>query len=250
MSWSGQIALGIGEDHVADRLVIFDVAGAAADVSVERLSNRLFERGTRHRFFRQTLQQDLGFVQEAGRAVATLEREIVNEGLLKRGELAILRVPLDGADRLAVATGRRDDAGRARIAGAVRVIDDDSRLSRCVISRGYYENEKDLRITCAGSLAADAPPPRAAPAPINKRGDRDGGAGPAAPGSPPARRSSSQLHPGPRRPAGLRNANAAASATLLLFACVKASSNTFNSVQKYQNTLKKSATQRRYFTTN
>jgi hypothetical protein len=33
------------------------------------------------------------------------------------------------------------------------------------------------------------------------------------------------------------------------FACVQASSNVFKSVHKYLNTLKKSATQGRYFTT-
>ena len=44
-----EIAVRIGEDHVAHRLVIFDVAGAAAEMAVERLGDRLVEVGPRHR---------------------------------------------------------------------------------------------------------------------------------------------------------------------------------------------------------
>ena len=101
-----------------------------------------------------------------------------------------------------------------------------------------------------GSAAADAPPPRVAPAPIDKRDGRDGVSGRAAPGSRRTRRSGWRPHPGLLRLAGRQNANVAVSATTPPFACVRLSSNAFKSVHKYLNTLKKSATHGRYFTTN
>ena len=79
-----EIAFGVGQDHVAHGLVIFDVAGAAAEVAVERLGDQAFEAVARHRRFRQPLEQDLALVQEAGGAVAALEREVLDEGLLQR----------------------------------------------------------------------------------------------------------------------------------------------------------------------
>ncbi len=84
--------------------MVFDVTGAAADVPVERLADGVLEFVTGHRFSRQPLQQDLGFVEEAGGAVAALEREVIDEGFLERGQLAVLGVAFDGPDRLAVKT--------------------------------------------------------------------------------------------------------------------------------------------------
>src|SRR5260370_4386746 len=65
-----QITFRIGENHVTHGLVVFDVAGTAADVPVERLRDRVLKLGTRHLLFRQPLEQHLGLVQEAGGAVA------------------------------------------------------------------------------------------------------------------------------------------------------------------------------------
>src|SRR6476661_3061542 len=119
-----QIAFGIREDHVTYRLVILDVAGATAEVAIERLGNRSFEIGARHRLLRETLQQDLALVQEAGGAIAALERKMLDECLLQSGELAVLRMALDRADCLAVETRRRHDAGRGGVARPVGSIND------------------------------------------------------------------------------------------------------------------------------
>jgi hypothetical protein len=99
-----EIAFGIRKDHVSYRLVVLDVAGAAAKVTVERIGDGLLEFGAVDRRFGQTFQQDLALVQEAGRAIATLECKVRDKGLLERGKLAILRMTLDGTDRLAVET--------------------------------------------------------------------------------------------------------------------------------------------------
>src|SRR5712671_4746687 len=119
-----QIAFGIREDHVTYRLVILDVAGATAEVAIERLGNRSFEIGARHRLLRETLQQDLALVQEAGGAIAALERKMLDESRLQRRKLAVLGVAFDGADRLAVEARRRNDAGRGGVARPVGTIDD------------------------------------------------------------------------------------------------------------------------------
>ena len=60
-----QIAIGIGENNVTHRLVVFDVAGATAEVAVESLSDRGVECGALDRCFRQPFQQHLAFVQKA-----------------------------------------------------------------------------------------------------------------------------------------------------------------------------------------
>ena len=52
-----QVALRVGDDHGAHRLVIFDVAGTAAEMAVECLRDGLFEMGARHGLFRQTLSR-------------------------------------------------------------------------------------------------------------------------------------------------------------------------------------------------
>src|SRR5580704_2952978 len=104
--------------------MIFDVAGAAAEVTVQRLGNRLLEIGPGDRRLRQALEKDLALVEEARRAIAALEGEIINKSLLQRSELTVLRMAFDGANRFAVEACGRDDAGRARIARPVGIIDD------------------------------------------------------------------------------------------------------------------------------
>src|SRR6267142_7061511 len=89
-----QVAFGIREDHVMHGLMVLDIAGATAEVAIEGLGNRFFEIGARHRLLRQTLQQDLALVQEAGGAIAALERKMLDECLLQSGELAVLRMAL------------------------------------------------------------------------------------------------------------------------------------------------------------
>jgi hypothetical protein len=88
-----EIASRIGQDHVAHGLVIPDVAGATAQVTVERLGNRLLEIWSRHRLLRQTLQQNLALVEKAGGAISTLKREMLNESFLQNRKLAVLRMP-------------------------------------------------------------------------------------------------------------------------------------------------------------
>src|ERR1700738_3869679 len=105
--------------------MIFDVAGAAAEVAVQRLGNRLLEIGAGDRRLRQALEKDLALVEEARRAIAALEGKIINESLLQRRELTVLRMAFHGANRFAVEACGRDDAGRARIARPVGIIDDD-----------------------------------------------------------------------------------------------------------------------------
>ena len=63
-------------------------------------------------------------LRKPGRAIAALEREMLDEGLLQRGQFAVLGVALDRADGLAVEAHRRDDAGRAGVAGPVGIVDD------------------------------------------------------------------------------------------------------------------------------
>jgi len=68
-----RIAVWIGQNHVAHGLVIFDVAGATAQVSVERLGDGLLEVGPRHWIARQTREQHLAFVQKTRGTLAALE---------------------------------------------------------------------------------------------------------------------------------------------------------------------------------
>src|ERR1700676_2841771 len=60
-----EIAFRIGQDHVPHRLVMFDVAGTAAQMAVERVGDGFFQFRTLDRCLRQTFQQHLGLVQEA-----------------------------------------------------------------------------------------------------------------------------------------------------------------------------------------
>ena len=48
---------------------------------------------------------------------------MLDEGSLQNGELAVLGMALNSADRFAIKAHCRDNAGRACIAGAVRIID-------------------------------------------------------------------------------------------------------------------------------
>jgi hypothetical protein len=43
-----QVTLRIGKNHIAHRLMIFDVAGATAEMAVERLGNGILKIGARH----------------------------------------------------------------------------------------------------------------------------------------------------------------------------------------------------------
>jgi len=105
--------------------VIFDVAGATAQVAVERLGDGFLEIRSRYRLLRQTFQQDLTLVQKTWSAIATLERKMLDESFLKNRKFAILRMTFDRADGFAIERNRRNNAGRAGVARPVRIIDDD-----------------------------------------------------------------------------------------------------------------------------
>src|SRR4051812_50222102 len=95
-------------------------------MTVERIRDGLLQRLARDRCPRQALQQDLALIEEAGGAIAALKGEMRDERLLQGRELAVPRVPLDGADRFAVEIHGGRDAGRAGGAGAVRGAGDES----------------------------------------------------------------------------------------------------------------------------
>src|SRR5262249_39569302 len=97
----------IGENHVAHGLMIFDVAGAAAEVTVERLGDGFLKLGARNAFLFQPLEQDLTFVKKACGAVAALKGKVSDEGFLQDREFAVLGMALYGADRFAVKARRR-----------------------------------------------------------------------------------------------------------------------------------------------
>ena len=88
-----EIAFGIGQDHIAHGLVIFDVAGAAADMAVERLGDGVSRDRRAPPAPSPALQQHLALVEEARGAIAALEREMLDEGLLQRRQFAVLRMP-------------------------------------------------------------------------------------------------------------------------------------------------------------
>src|SRR6187431_1955694 len=119
-----EIAFGIRQDHIPHRLMVFEVAGAAADMAIERFSDGVFEISALHGRLGQTLQQDLPLVEKARGAVAALEGEVPNEGLLQRREFAISGKPLDRANGFAVEAYRRGNAGRTGVARAIGFIDD------------------------------------------------------------------------------------------------------------------------------
>src|ERR1700722_17436119 len=105
--------------------MIFDVAGAAAEVTVQRLGNRLLEIRAGDRRLRQSLEQDLALVEKTCGSIAALEGELGDKSLLQSRQLAVLRMTFDRADRLAVEAYGRNDAGWARVARPIGTIDDD-----------------------------------------------------------------------------------------------------------------------------
>src|SRR5512132_2314050 len=87
-----------------DRLDDVPVAGAAADVALERPRDLLVRRG-------RALSQQRGRAhQHPGRAVAALQRVMVAEGLLEPVQLLLLGESLDGLDRGAVRLDRQEHA--------------------------------------------------------------------------------------------------------------------------------------------
>src|SRR5271168_823027 len=124
-SAASQISRRIGYDHVTHRLMIFDVAGAAAEVTVEHPGYGLLEIRAGDRCLRQSLEQDLALVEKTRGAIAALEGELGDKSLLQSRQLAGLRMAFDRADRLAVEACGRHDAGWARVARPVGTIDDD-----------------------------------------------------------------------------------------------------------------------------
>src|SRR5271168_440315 len=124
-SAASQISRRIGYDHVTHRLMIFDVAGAAAEVTVEHPGYGLLEIRAGDRCLRQSLEQDLALVEKTRGAIAALEGELGDKSLLQSRQLAVLRMAFDRADRLAVEACGRHDAGWARVARPVGTIDDD-----------------------------------------------------------------------------------------------------------------------------
>src|SRR3984957_19663935 len=94
--------------------MIFDVAGAAAEVTVKRLGYGLLEIRAGDRRLRQSLEQDLALVEKTRGAIAALEGELGDKSLLQSRQLAVLRMAFDRADGLAVEACGRHDAGWAR----------------------------------------------------------------------------------------------------------------------------------------
>src|SRR6516225_8709062 len=90
-----EISSRISQNHVTDCLVIFNIARASAEMTIERLSNGFFQISACYRPLGETFQQNLTLVQEPGGAIAALERKMVDESLLQGRKLTILRMPLD-----------------------------------------------------------------------------------------------------------------------------------------------------------
>ena len=102
--------------------MIFDVTGAAAQMAVERFGNRFLKIGARYRLLCQTFEQNLALVEEAGRTVAALKGEMLDERFLQSGKFAILGMALHRADRLAVKICRRNDTGWAGVTGVITLL--------------------------------------------------------------------------------------------------------------------------------
>src|SRR5262245_50734383 len=93
-------------------------------MTIQRLGNGPLEICPRHPLLRQTLKQNLPLVQESGRTVAALEREMLNEGFLQNRKLAVLCMAFDRTDGLAVEVYRRNYTGRHGMARPVGTIHD------------------------------------------------------------------------------------------------------------------------------
>jgi hypothetical protein len=63
--------------------MIFDVAGATAEMAVERLGNGLLKVGARHAPLRQPFEQHLSFVEKTRGAIPALKGEMLDEGFLQ-----------------------------------------------------------------------------------------------------------------------------------------------------------------------
>ena len=94
-------------------------------MAIHRLENAGLHLGLRHRRAREALDQHLRLVDEARRAVAALEGEMVEKGGLHRRQLAVLRNALDGANALAGEEVGAGDAGVHRARRPVRMVEDD-----------------------------------------------------------------------------------------------------------------------------
>src|SRR5262245_54323024 len=94
-------------------------------MAVHRRQDARLDLGLRRRRAGKALEEHLRLVDEARRAVAALEREVVEEGGLHRRELAVAAGALDGADRFVGKKINRGDAAMDRARGAVRMVDDD-----------------------------------------------------------------------------------------------------------------------------
>ena len=97
---------------MTDGAVVADVPGAAAHVLSDRILDRVVHVGLRDRAPLELVEQAVGRHQEPGRRVAALEGEVLEERLLERVQIAVLRrEPLDRLDDLAVQVGERRGAG-------------------------------------------------------------------------------------------------------------------------------------------
>src|ERR1700730_14590680 len=105
-------------------LVIFDVAGATAQVTVERRGNSLLEIGAGDGLLGQTFQQDLTLVQKTRSAIPALKSKMLDESFLQNRKLAVFRVAFDRSDGFTVEACRRNYAAGTGIARPIRVIDD------------------------------------------------------------------------------------------------------------------------------
>src|SRR5262252_835894 len=127
-------------------------------MAVERLGNGLFKVCARHAFFCQPLEQYLALVEKARGAIAALKREVLDEGFLQDGKFAVLGVAFHRADRFAVKAHRRDDAGRAGVTRAVRIIDDHraaQALRRAAAEFGAGEPKIFAQIIVHGEFVAN-----------------------------------------------------------------------------------------------
>src|SRR4051812_45279119 len=97
---------------------------------LQRRGHRGLDLSTRHRRARESLDQNGGGIDEARGAVAALEAEPVEEGLLQRGERGDLALVVpagdafDGADALAVEEASAGNAGPHLLAGPIVPIPD------------------------------------------------------------------------------------------------------------------------------
>src|SRR3984893_7670167 len=95
----------LGVPHIADGRADVRIGGAAADVAAHVLGDVLVSRGV------ALLEQRDGRHDLARGTVAALERVVLDEGLLHRVELAVLRQPFAGGHLVPFAGGCKGQAG-------------------------------------------------------------------------------------------------------------------------------------------